>query len=46
MKDKTFKKIWIAVFAVGCMITVALAVYTAIAYSNASIIAFIANEWW
>jgi hypothetical protein len=43
MKEKTFKKILTAVVAAGCIITVALTIYTIFLYENSSIISFVAN---
>lgn len=46
MKDRTFLKILLITTAVGVLATLALLVFTILAYRGASIIAFIANERW
>lgn len=43
MNEKTFRKLLVAVTAAGIITTAALAIYTAVLYSNASIISFIAG---
>lgn len=46
MKDKVFKRLLFGVVIAGAVITAAFVAYTLACYLNASIIAFIANEWW
>ncbi|MCM1330159.1 MAG: hypothetical protein NC253_12045 [Ruminococcus sp.] len=43
MKEKTFRRLLAAITAAGILSTAALVAYTAVLYSNASIISFIAN---
>lgn len=43
MSEKTFRRLLAAVTAAGILSTAALVIYTAMLYSNASIINFIAN---
>lgn len=43
MSEKKFRKILAAITAAGILSTAALVIYTALLYSNASIISFIAN---
>lgn len=43
MNEKTFRKLLAAVTAAGIITTAALVIYTAVLYSNASIISFIAG---
>ena len=46
MKDKVFRRVLFGVVIAGAVITAAFVAYTLACYLNASIIAFIANEWW
>lgn len=46
MKDSLFKKLLIAFLAVGIISSLALVIYTLFAYHDASIITFIAEEFW
>lgn len=46
MKERTYFRILIAVVAVCLALTIAHAVYAAVAYYNSSIIQFIAKEPW
>lgn len=46
MSDRKFKKIIIAVIVAGNLLTAAHALYICHAYSNSSIIQFIAREMW
>lgn len=43
MREKTFRKLLIAILILGTMVTVALIGYTVYLYLNCSIISFIAN---
>ena len=46
MSDKKFFRILIAIIVVGLLVTALHLFYIVRAYPNASIIQFIAREWW
>lgn len=43
MSDKTFRQLLILTAAIGAISLIALVIYTAVLYSDVSIISFIAN---
>ena len=46
MSDKRFFRILIAIIVLGLIVTALHMVYIVHSYENASIIQFIAREWW
>ena len=46
MKNKTFNILLALIIALGVIMTGALLIYTYYAYKDASIVSFIAREWW